>query len=142
MGYPVERTKRLPCSPSRPWSGRRSRSWVATGPDHRLVLPASALLGVTLLTLSDSLARVIAAPAEVPVGIVTAVIGAPAFVWLLTRMRDPEIRLQPCSSTEADRDRSRPPSFRLRRSCRTGAHHGPVLQAGDRAGRDRPRNRK
>ncbi|GBQ19361.1 hypothetical protein AA12717_0224 [Gluconacetobacter sacchari DSM 12717] len=91
---------------------------LATGPDHRLVLPASALLGVTLLTLSDSLARVIAAPAEVPVGIVTAVIGAPAFVWLLTRMRDPEIRLQPCSGTEADRDRSRPPSFRLRRSCR------------------------
>ncbi|PKP94625.1 MAG: iron ABC transporter [Alphaproteobacteria bacterium HGW-Alphaproteobacteria-16] len=56
-----------------------------SGPDHRIVLPASALLGGILLVLSDTLARTIAAPAEVPVGIVTALLGAPVFLWLLLR---------------------------------------------------------
>ncbi|MEW9854632.1 FecCD family ABC transporter permease [Novosphingobium sp. M1R2S20] len=55
------------------------------GPDHRLVLPASAMLGGMLLVLSDTLARTIAAPAEVPVGIITALLGAPVFLWLLLR---------------------------------------------------------
>jgi iron complex transport system permease protein len=58
---------------------------LVAGPDHRIVLPASALLGGTLLILSDTLARTIAAPAEVPVGIVTALLGAPVFLWLLLR---------------------------------------------------------
>ncbi len=55
------------------------------GPDHRLLLPASFLLGGTFLVLADTLARTVIAPAEIPVGAVTAVIGAPVFVYLLRR---------------------------------------------------------
>jgi iron complex transport system permease protein len=55
------------------------------GPDHRLLLPASFLLGGTFLILADTLARTIIAPAEIPVGAVTAVIGAPVFIYLLRR---------------------------------------------------------
>lgn len=54
-------------------------------PDYRIVLPASALLGATLLLLADTLARLLIAPAELPVGIVTATIGAPCFFWLLLK---------------------------------------------------------
>ena len=61
---------------------------LACGPDHRIVLPASALLGAILLLLSDAIARTIAAPAEMPVGVVTAVIGGPCFFWLLLRDRE------------------------------------------------------
>lgn len=57
------------------------------GPDHRYLLPASALLGATLLLLADSIARQIVAPAELPIGIVTAAIGAPFFLWILLRKR-------------------------------------------------------
>jgi iron complex transport system permease protein len=57
------------------------------GPDHRVVLPGSALLGGVLLLLSDTVARTAAAPADIPVGIVTAAIGAPCFFWLLLRHR-------------------------------------------------------
>ncbi len=57
------------------------------GPDHRIVLPGSALLGALLLILSDTAARTLAAPADMPVGIVTAAIGAPCFFWLLLRLR-------------------------------------------------------
>jgi iron complex transport system permease protein len=57
------------------------------GPDHRRLLPASALAGATLLSLADLLARTIVAPAELPVGIVTAAIGAPIFLWQLARER-------------------------------------------------------
>ena len=53
------------------------------GPEHRLLLPASALLGGAFLVLADAVARVVAAPAELPIGIVTALVGAPAFLWLL-----------------------------------------------------------
>lgn len=53
------------------------------GPDHRLLLPASALLGASLLVGADLLARTIAVPAEVPLGIVTALVGGPFFLWLL-----------------------------------------------------------
>ncbi|MBR0649116.1 iron ABC transporter permease [Roseomonas terrae] len=55
------------------------------GADHRLVLPGAALLGGTLLVLADLLARSLAAPAELPVGVVTALLGAPFFLWLLRR---------------------------------------------------------
>jgi iron complex transport system permease protein len=55
------------------------------GPDHRLLLPASALLGATFLVITDTLARTIIAPAEIPVGAVTAAVGAPLFVYLLRR---------------------------------------------------------
>ncbi|TRO12827.1 iron ABC transporter permease [Ectopseudomonas mendocina] len=57
------------------------------GPDHRLLLPASALAGVSLLLLADLVARLALAPAELPIGIVTALIGAPFFLYLLVRGR-------------------------------------------------------
>ena len=55
------------------------------GADHRIVLPASALFGATFLVLCDLLARTILAPVEIPVGVVTAIIGGPFFLWLLVR---------------------------------------------------------
>jgi iron complex transport system permease protein len=55
------------------------------GPDHRIVLPASALLGATFLIVCDLVARTVLSPIEVPVGIVTALIGGPFFLWLLVR---------------------------------------------------------
>ena len=55
------------------------------GPDHRLLLPASALAGATLLLLADVAARLVIAPAELPIGIVTALLGAPFFLFLLLR---------------------------------------------------------
>ncbi|MDQ7986363.1 iron ABC transporter permease [Pseudomonas sp. G34] len=57
------------------------------GPDHRVLLPASALAGASLLLLADLFARLILAPAELPIGIVTALIGAPFFLYLLLRGR-------------------------------------------------------
>ena len=57
------------------------------GPDHRLLLPASALAGGALLLLADLAARLVVAPAEMPIGIVTALIGAPFFIFLLIRSR-------------------------------------------------------
>ncbi|NDJ34085.1 MAG: iron ABC transporter permease, partial [Chloroflexi bacterium] len=61
---------------------------LALGPDHRLLLPGSALLGASLLVGADLLARTIAVPAEVPIGIVTALVGGPFFLWLLMRSRE------------------------------------------------------
>lgn len=55
------------------------------GADHRLVLPASTLLGAAFLVLCDVVARTLLAPVEIPVGIITAVIGGPFFLWLLVR---------------------------------------------------------
>ena len=55
------------------------------GADHRVLLPAAALLGVAVLTLSDTAARLLFAPLELPVGILMAVIGAPFFLYLLRR---------------------------------------------------------
>lgn len=60
---------------------------LAMGPDNRYLLPASALLGASLLLLADAVARTIVAPAELPIGIVTAVAGAPFFLWILLRNR-------------------------------------------------------
>ena len=57
------------------------------GPDQRLVMPACALLGAILVVVSDLIARTIAAPTEIPVGIITALIGVPFFLLLLFRMR-------------------------------------------------------
>ena len=57
------------------------------GADHRLVLPGSFLLGATLLTGADLLARTIVVPAEMPVGIITAVIGSPFFIWLIVNVK-------------------------------------------------------
>ncbi|HET7697026.1 MAG TPA: iron ABC transporter permease [Vicinamibacterales bacterium] len=57
------------------------------GPDHRLVLPASALFGAAFLVGCDVIARTILAPVELPVGIITALIGGPFFLWLLISKR-------------------------------------------------------
>ena len=57
------------------------------GPDHRLLLPASALAGATFLVIADLLARVLLAPVEIPVGVITAIIGAPFFIYLLRHTR-------------------------------------------------------
>lgn len=57
------------------------------GPDNRYLLPASALLGASLLLLADSVSRTVVAPAELPIGIVTAAVGAPFFLWILLRRR-------------------------------------------------------
>jgi iron complex transport system permease protein len=57
------------------------------GPDHRLVLPAAALFGAAFLVACDVIARVIFAPVELPVGIITAMIGGPFFLWLLIKKR-------------------------------------------------------
>jgi len=57
------------------------------GADHRLVLPASALFGAAFLIVCDLIARTIIAPVEMPVGIITAIIGGPFFLWLLFRNR-------------------------------------------------------
>lgn len=53
------------------------------GPDHRLLVPAGALAGAVFLILADALARTLISPAEVPVGVVTAALGAPFFILLL-----------------------------------------------------------
>lgn len=55
------------------------------GPDHRLLLPASFLTGALFLVLTDLLARTVLAPVEIPVGAVTAAIGAPVFIYLLRK---------------------------------------------------------
>lgn len=57
------------------------------GPDHRYLLPASALLGAIMLLFADAVSRTIVAPAELPIGIITAVAGAPFFLWILLRKR-------------------------------------------------------
>ena len=57
------------------------------GPDHRIVVPCSALTGAILLTLADLISRTVAAPAEVPVGIVTALVGTPVFIWLIIKQK-------------------------------------------------------
>jgi iron complex transport system permease protein len=57
------------------------------GPDHRRLLPGAALLGASLLLAADLVARTAVAPAEMPIGVLTALIGAPFFLWLLLRDR-------------------------------------------------------
>jgi len=59
---------------------------LVTGPDHRVLLPASMLLGAALLLGADVIARTAVAPGELPIGVVTAFLGAPFFLWLLRRV--------------------------------------------------------
>lgn len=61
---------------------------LVTGADHRLLLPASALVGGTFLMGSDTIARTMISPAEIPVGIITALAGGPFFVYLLLWRKD------------------------------------------------------
>jgi iron complex transport system permease protein len=59
----------------------------ACGPDHRLLIPAATLAGGTFLVLADTLARTVLAPQQLPVGVVTALIGAPVFLYQLHRLQ-------------------------------------------------------
>ena len=59
------------------------RMWL--GADHRAVLPGSVLAGALLLLVADTLARSVVAPAEMPVGLLTSLLGAPGFLWLIFR---------------------------------------------------------
>ena len=107
MGIPVERVKRLAILSVSAATGASVAVTggigfvgivvphllrMAIGPDHRYLLPAAALLGGALLVLADSVARVVVAPAELPIGIVTAAAGAPFFLYILLRNR---AQLQP-----------------------------------------------
>lgn len=60
---------------------------LAIGPDHKYLLPAAALLGAAFLLVADAVSRTIVAPAELPIGIVTAAVGGPFFLWILLRKR-------------------------------------------------------
>ena len=60
---------------------------LSLGPDHRLLLPASALAGAAFVVIADLLARVLLAPVLIPVGVVTAIVGAPFFLYLLRHGR-------------------------------------------------------
>ncbi len=60
---------------------------LVVGADHRLVLPISTLFGAAFLVFCDALARTVMAPMELPVGIITALIGGPFFLWILLRRR-------------------------------------------------------
>jgi iron complex transport system permease protein len=60
---------------------------LAIGPDNRYLLPASALLGAAMLLVADAVCRTIVAPAELPIGIITAAVGGPFFLWILLRKR-------------------------------------------------------
>jgi iron complex transport system permease protein len=57
------------------------------GADHRLLLPCSFFLGAAFLVICDTLARTVMAPVEIPVGVVTSVLGGPYFIWLLRSNR-------------------------------------------------------
>ena len=60
---------------------------MVVGPAHRTLLPASALAGALIVVVADLIARTIVAPAEVPLGVITALAGSPVFFVLLRRTR-------------------------------------------------------
>jgi ABC-type Fe3+-siderophore transport system permease subunit len=60
---------------------------MAFGADHRVLIPCSFLLGAAFLTICDTLARTVLAPTEIPVGVITALLGGPFFIWLLRSKR-------------------------------------------------------
>ena len=60
---------------------------MVAGPGHRLLVPASALGGAVLLVLADLWARTLVAYADLPIGMLTALVGGPFFFWLLRRAR-------------------------------------------------------
>ncbi len=61
---------------------------LSIGPDHRWLLPSSCLLGAMILLVADIIARIVITPAELPIGIVTALLGAPFFISLLWQQRN------------------------------------------------------
>ena len=62
---------------------------MTVGPDHRTLLPVSILLGGSLMLVADLAVRFVVLPAELPIGIVTACVDGPFFLWLLLRRRAP-----------------------------------------------------
>jgi iron complex transport system permease protein len=60
---------------------------LVVGADHRLVLPASFFFGAAFLVVCDVVSRTVLAPLELPVGIITALIGGPFFLWMLIRKK-------------------------------------------------------
>lgn len=60
---------------------------IMSGPDHRTLIPASGLLGAIILLLADLISRVLLAPSELPVGVVTAFLGVPFFIYLLRQQK-------------------------------------------------------
>jgi iron complex transport system permease protein len=64
---------------------------LAVGPDYRWVIPLSALTGAALVTISDTVGRLVAKPEEIDVGVVTAMIGAPVFIYIVRRQRVREL---------------------------------------------------
>lgn len=60
---------------------------LVVGPDHRILLPASAILGSVFMILTDTIARTVISPMEIPVGIITAIFGGPFFIYLLRKKK-------------------------------------------------------
>ena len=60
---------------------------LAFGPDHRALIPLSLILGALFMILADLVARTLIAPAEIPIGVITALVGGPFFLYLLRRQR-------------------------------------------------------
>jgi iron complex transport system permease protein len=102
LGVPVERTKRLAVLVTALAVGAVTSATgiigfiglvaphgvrLIAGPDHRVVLPCSALLGAALVVGADALARTVVQPAEMPLGVLTAFIGVPLFLWMLRQFR-------------------------------------------------------
>jgi iron complex transport system permease protein len=102
MGVPVERTKRLAVLVTAlavgavtaatgiiGFIGLVAPHWVrlVAGPDHRVVVPGSALLGAALVLAADAVARTAVQPAELPLGVLTACIGVPLFLAMLRQFR-------------------------------------------------------
>lgn len=102
LGVPVERSKRRAVVVTAlvvgtvtsatgviGFIGLVSPHWVrmVAGPDHRVVLPCSALLGAALVLVADAVARTIVQPAEMPLGVLTALIGVPLFLLMLRQFR-------------------------------------------------------
>jgi len=103
LGVPVERTKRYAIVVTAlavgsvtsatgviGFIGLVAPHWVrlVAGPDHRLVLPGSALLGASLVLVADAVARTVVQPAEMPLGVLTAFIGVPLFLLMLRQFRN------------------------------------------------------
>jgi iron complex transport system permease protein len=61
---------------------------IVIGPDHRILLPTSIIVGASFLVICDALARVIVSPVELPVGVITALSGGPFFIYLLRRKKE------------------------------------------------------
>ena len=76
-----------PCPPKGGCVYLGVHSSLALGASHRYLLSGAALLGATLTMLADAVSRTLTAPAEIPVSLVTSALGAPFFLWLISRVR-------------------------------------------------------